>query len=48
MPLKGYFPVTPQLDAGVAPDVFVAETAAAIAAGFDPAMARARSWLQSA
>lgn len=45
LPIKGFFPERPQPDAGVTPDTFVAETAASIAAGDDPAMAAARRWL---
>lgn len=41
VPIVGYFPPTPQPDAGVHPDVHVAMTARDIAAGHDPAMARA-------
>lgn len=43
LPIKGYFPERPQPDAGVEPDIRVSETAADIAAGRDPAMARARA-----
>lgn len=45
VPLIGYFRLTPQPDAGVAPDVPIAPTIADIAAGRDPAMARAAAWL---
>lgn len=41
LPLIGYFPATPQPDAGVVPDIAVAHTATDIAAGSDPALARA-------
>jgi hypothetical protein len=41
LPLIGYFPETPQPDAGIVPDVMVAPTAADIAAGRDAVMARA-------
>lgn len=48
LPIKGYFPETPQPDAGATPDVFVAETADDIAAGRDPVMERARAWIAKA
>jgi hypothetical protein len=38
IPIIGNFPVTPQRDRGVLPDVAVAPTATDIAAGRDPAM----------
>jgi hypothetical protein len=41
LPLIGTFSPTPQPDAGVQPDVLVAATAADIAAGRDPVLARA-------
>ncbi len=41
LPLIGYFPLSPQPDAGIEPDVTVAPTRAQIAAGHDPALARA-------
>lgn len=41
LPLIGNFPPTPQPDAGVRPDVVAPLTARAVAAGTDPAMARA-------
>lgn len=41
LPLIGTFPLTPQPDAGVIPDISVPLTAPAIADGSDPAMARA-------
>jgi hypothetical protein len=41
LPLIGYFPPTPQPDAGIAPDVLVQATAADIAGGADPVMRRA-------
>ena len=43
LPLIGTFPTTPQPDAGLVPDVTVAQTPATIAAGTDPVMARAMS-----
>jgi C-terminal processing protease CtpA/Prc len=42
LPLIGYFPSTPQPDAGVVPDVPVWTSAGDIAAGRDPAMEKAR------
>jgi hypothetical protein len=45
LPLIGHFPLTPQPDAGVAPDVAVAATAADIAAGRDPVLDRAMSMI---
>ncbi len=45
LPLVGTFPTTPQPDAGIQPDVAIAETAADIAAGRDPAMIAAADWL---
>ena len=41
LPLIGYFPETPQPDAGIIPDIAVPLTAAALAAGRDEALARA-------
>jgi hypothetical protein len=41
LPLIGYFPKTPQRDAGIVPDVAVPLTAAALAAGRDNALERA-------
>ncbi|ADG09410.1 peptidase S41 [Caulobacter segnis] len=38
LPLIGYFPRTPQPDAGLAPDVFVPRRRETIAAGVDPAL----------
>lgn len=38
LPLIGYFPQTPQPDAGLRPDEFIPQTAAAIAAGRDLAL----------
>ena len=38
LPLIGYFPTTPEPDAGLEPDVLVPTTAEAIARGEDPAM----------
>ncbi|WP_308813930.1 S41 family peptidase [Sphingomonas sp. GV3] len=44
LPLIGYFPDKPQPDAGIAPDVSIPTTAAAIAAGADPALEAAAVW----
>lgn len=41
LPLVGYFPLRPQPDAGISPDVTIVPTAADIAAGRDPVMERA-------
>ena len=41
LPLVGYFPLRPQPDAGVIPDVAIVPTATDIAAGRDPVMKRA-------
>lgn len=41
LPLVGFYPATPQPDAGLAPDVLVKLTARDIAAGRDPVMERA-------
>jgi hypothetical protein len=43
LPLIGRFPATPQPDAGIEPDVTVPMTAADIAAGRDPVLARVLS-----
>lgn len=48
LPLIGVFPVVPQPDAGLLPDVAVAPTVADIAAGRDPALAAARAWARRA
>lgn len=45
LPLIGSFPTVPQPDAGIAPDVTVAATPADIAAGRDPVLEAAVSWL---
>lgn len=45
LPLVGYFPTTPQPDAGLAPDILVAPTAADIAAGRDVALEQAAAAL---
>lgn len=45
LPLVGYFATTPQPDAGLLPDIAVKRTAADIAAGRDPALERAASYL---
>lgn len=47
LPLIGYYRLGSEPDAGVEPDVRVSETAADVAAGRDPAMARAAAWLRS-
>lgn len=41
LPLIGYYPATPQPDAGLIPDLLAAPTVATIAAGTDPALALA-------
>lgn len=41
IPLIGYFPPTPQPDAGIVPDLVVAQTIGDIAKGRDPALSRA-------
>lgn len=41
LPLIGYFPTSPQPDAGLMPDIAVAQTAADIAAGRDRALVKA-------
>ena len=48
LPLVGYFPVRPQPDAGVLPDVLIVPTAADIAAGRDPVVASAVADLRRA
>lgn len=48
LPLIGYFPLTPQPDAGLLPDIAVAATAADIAAGRDPVRDRAIALLTGA
>lgn len=45
LPLIGYFPKGPRRDGGVEPDVRVAPTPADIAAGRDPAMDAAMTWV---
>jgi len=45
LPIKGYYPERPQPDAGVEPDIAVAESAADTAAGYDRVMETARSLL---
>lgn len=45
VPIKGYYPATPQPDRGVLPDVAVRPSIADIAAGRDPVMAAARAWI---
>ncbi|KQN74706.1 peptidase S41 [Sphingomonas sp. Leaf62] len=44
LPLIGYFPTTPQPDAGIAPDVFIPLTADAITRGTDPVLDAAAIW----
>ncbi|KQM76059.1 peptidase S41 [Sphingomonas sp. Leaf22] len=44
LPLIGYFPTTPQPDAGIEPDVFIRSTADAILQGTDPALDAAAIW----
>ena len=41
LPLIGYFPPTPQPDAGLMPDILVRQSAADITVGTDPVMAKA-------
>jgi hypothetical protein len=48
LPLIGYFPAGHPPDAGVDPDIRVVQSAADLAAGRDPAMAAAASWLARA
>lgn len=48
LPLIGYFPPTPQPDAGIMPDHLVPQTAATIAAGTDPVMQAAAAWIATA
>lgn len=48
LPLVGYFPTTPQPDAGLDPDVRTASTAADIARGFDRPLASATAWIDRA
>jgi hypothetical protein len=45
MPIIGNFPQTPQPDRGVLPDVMIKPTIADIAAGFDPCLSGALSWI---
>lgn len=45
LPVKGYYPERPQPDAGVEPDIAVADSAADIAAGHDRVMDTARKLL---
>lgn len=44
LPLIGYFPSRPEPDAGIEPDVRIANTTASIAAGSDMAMSAAAAW----
>jgi hypothetical protein len=44
LPLIGYFPDRPEPDAGIKPDVSIVMTAAALAAGVDPALEAAARW----
>lgn len=46
LPLIGYFPDKPQPDAGIVPDLAIANSAADIAGGFDREMAAARGLLE--
>lgn len=48
LPLVGYFPLSPQPDAGILPDVAVAPSIADIASGRDPALERAAADLRRA
>lgn len=48
LPLIGYFPLQPQPDAGIVPDVAIATSIADVRAGRDPTMERAAEWLQQA
>ena len=48
LPLVGYFPGTPQPDAGVSPDVAVPDTVADLARGFDRTMDTALAWARQA
>lgn len=48
LPLIGYFPLTAEPDAGIEPDVRIIVGAADIAAGRDPAMAAASTWIMRA
>ncbi len=47
LPLVAGMPRTPQPDAGLAPDIAVRRSAAALAAGDDPEMAAALAWINS-
>lgn len=44
LPLIGYFPTTPQPDAGIEPDVVIPATAEAIATGHDAVLETAATW----
>ncbi len=44
LPLIGYFPTTPQPDAGIEPDVLIRSTVDAIARGTDPVLDAAVRW----
>ncbi len=44
LPLKGYFPATPQPDAGIAPDVLMPFQSAWIGADVDPVIEAAAAW----
>lgn len=48
LPIVGNFPLTPQPNRGVLPDVAVRPTIADIAARRDPALAAAQAWVQAA
>lgn len=47
LPLVGTFPRKPQPDAGLAPDIAVRRSAAALARGEDPEMTAALAWISS-
>jgi hypothetical protein len=47
LPLIGFYPATPEPDAGLLPDLTVANSAADIAAGFDRVLDTARRQLQA-
>lgn len=48
LPLIGYFPLTPEPDGGIVPDIVAAPSITDIAAGRDPAIRRAIAWLKRA
>ena len=45
LPILGYFPLTPEPDSGLNPDVKVSRTAEDVARGLDPAMSGAIKWI---